>query len=111
MPGTVPSAHGTSVRRRGGSVAARNAPPTTTTTAVRIAARFISMHKRKNAAMHDLQPVHCCIRAFLHLCISSEPGVRLERGRFVGALPRKLRLGAPEVAKGCGLFVDRPPQV
>src|SRR5256885_3488437 len=53
MPGTVPSAEGASVKRLDGSVAARNAPATTTTIVVRIAARFISMHKRTNAGTQD----------------------------------------------------------
>jgi hypothetical protein len=73
MPGTVPSAEGVSVTRRGGSVEARNAPPTTTTIVARIAARFMSMHKRKNAGMHDLQRVHRCIRAFLHVFRAGRP--------------------------------------
>src|SRR5687767_394738 len=41
----------------------------------------------------------------------SEAGIRPERGRFVGPLPRELRLGSAEVAEGGGLLVDRPPQI
>ena len=84
------------MERLAGSVAARNAPPTTTRSVVRIAARFISMRKRKNAGMHDLQRVHYCIHAFLHSCISSEPSVCLERCGLV----RKQALEVLRLAAG-----------
>src|SRR5213075_530120 len=84
MPETVPSAEGSSARRRGGSVRPANTQMAATRAAITITTRFI--------------------RAL-------EAGVRLERRRFVGPLPRELRLGAAEVAERGGLLVDRPAQV
>src|SRR5204863_2913277 len=84
MPETVPSADGTSGKRRGGSVRPANTQMAAATAAITIATRFIRW---------------------------LEAGVRLERRRFVGPLPRELRLGAAEVAERGRLLIDRTAQV
>src|SRR6266850_515023 len=84
MPETVPSADASSGKCCGGSVRPANTQMAATTAAIAITTRFIRWLKA---------------------------GVRLERRRFVGPLPRELRLGAAEMAERGRLLVDRPAQI
>src|SRR5262252_5081117 len=95
MPGTDPSAGDVERRRRaGGSDVTTKTATAATRTAVTSSRRFTIRLASEASDGNALQP-----------------GALLQRGRFVGPLPRELGLRAAEVAERRRLRVDRLPEI